>query len=234
MTNDAYIQLHGSTDAGEPTQMPSDIRTLESAVDQGWVRATELLKLSPVAAAKYGPVKWPFASWLQRLGLMGIYSPFTAESNLPRDLPAVAVPHTMAHEKAHQRATTSEGEANFLGFVAAALAEDPLSRYSAGAFASRQLLALLAQKSMPEARRLAAIRHPGVIRDRDHLAQYFRKYSGVVPVIAGALNHRYLRANRIRGGVQDYSQSAGLLVTFARRHGALPGSSLLRVDRVGP
>jgi hypothetical protein len=233
MTNAAYLQLHGSEDAGEPTRMPEDIRTLESAVDEGWVRATELLKLSPAAAAKYGPVKWPFASSLQRLGLIGIYSPFTAESNLPRDLPAVAVPHTMAHEKAHQRATTSEGEANFLGFVASALADDALSRYSAGGFASRQLLALLAQKSLPEARRIAALRYPGVIRDRDHLVQYFRKYSGVVPLIAGALNHRYLRANRIRGGVQDYSQSAGLLVTFARTHGALPGSSPLRVDRVG-
>jgi hypothetical protein len=221
--NRAYFALHDTTDGGEPTPL-TDVRALESAIDTGWVRATRLLGLPPAAAATYGRAKWPLTSIIARLGMSGIYSPLTAEPNLPRGLPALSVPHTMAHEKAHQRGTTSEAEANFLGFVAASLAPDPLARYSAAVFASRQLLGLLVARSPDDARRIAARLVPGITRDRTAVARFFDQYSSFIWAVASNVNNRYLRANRVRHGTADYSRSAGLIVTFTRMlPGTLPG-----------
>lgn len=221
--NRAYLEIHDTTDAGQPTTI-ADRRALEAAIDTGWIRAARLLGLPPAAAARYGHAKWPLTNVIVRLGMSGMYAPWTAEPNLPRGLPALALPHTMAHEKAHQRGTTSEAEANFLGFIAASLAPDPVAQYSAAVFAARQLLGLLVAQSPDDARRFAGQLVPGITRDRTDVARFFDQYSSFVWAIASGVNNRYLRANRVRHGIADYSRSAGLIVTFSRMlPGTLPG-----------
>lgn len=219
--NDAYVELHGSEDAGEATRV-DDASALESAIDDGWTVTAHLLDLPPVIAARYGQVKRPLLSEaLARLGISGIYFPFTAEANVVRGLPAVGVPVTMGHEKAHQRGVSSEAEASFLGYVAGATAPDPLARYSAAFFAQRQLLAALAPSAPDEARRIAGLRLPGVRRDLADLAVYLNRYRGVTRVIGTAVNDRYLRANRVPGGIRNYGHATRLLITWARRTGTV-------------
>jgi hypothetical protein len=221
-SNQAYLAIHGTADAGVPTALPADTRALEAAIDEGWVRAARLLSLPPIAAAPFGRAKWPWTTLLQRFGILGAYFPFTAEANLPRGLPAMSVPATMAHEKAHQRGSTSEAEAGFLGFVASALAPHPLSRYSAAMSARSQLLTGLFAVDPAAARRIGAQLLPGPRRDIAALRDWFGRYNSFVMAVGSALNDRYLRANRVRGGTDDYARAAWLLVGFARQHdGAL-------------
>jgi hypothetical protein len=216
-TNEAYLSLHGDADAGLPTALPSDTGDLEAAIDEGWRQAALLLSLPDAVGGRYGPAKWPLLSpALAQLGIAGIYFPFTAEANVVRGIPASQVPASMAHEKAHQRGIASEAEAGFLGFVAAALAPDPLSRYGAALFAQGQLLSALAGASPDDARRLAGERLPGVRRDLQEMAEYNRRFRGPVRAVGIAMNDRYLRANRVPGGVRNYGQAARLMVTWAR------------------
>jgi hypothetical protein len=218
--NESYLVLHGSEDADAATVLPADMRALEAAIDDGWRQAASLLALPPAAAVSHGPVKWPRASGvLARLGIAGIYVPFTAEAHVVRGLPAMRVPLSMAHEKAHQRGFTSEADANFLGYVASALAPDPLSRYSAAMFAQTQLMRSLLARSPDAFREIANTRLPGVQRDIEDLWAYSARMHGFAADVGTSMNDRFLMANGIRDGVQDYRRSAWLIVAFARLNG---------------
>jgi hypothetical protein len=213
--NRAYLELHGSPDAGAPTAL-GDVAALETALDQGWARTAEKLGLPPSVAAPHGRVKQPWISpVLARLGLGGVYSPFTAEANVVRGMPAVRFPVSVAHEKAHQRGTAVEAEASFLGFLVCSLSPDPLARYAAASFAQSQLMAALPAR---ERRRIAAQRIPGVVRDLRDLDEYRRRNASAAGAVQSAVNDRYLRANRVPGGIQSYGRSALLLILYARQH----------------
>jgi hypothetical protein len=218
--NAAYIELHGTEDAGAPTAFPRDARSLEAALDTGWRRATAELDLPAATARPFGRVKRPFISpVLGRLSIVGVYVPFTAEANVLRGMPAMRAPTSMAHEMAHQRGVTTEAEATFLGLIAAALAPDPLARYSAAVSAVNHVLPPLIRLVPEEFARISGLRVPGIKRDAADLSAYFKQFSGPAQKVGSAVNDRYLRANRVPGGTLNYSRAVRLLITYSRVHG---------------
>lgn len=219
LANQAYHDLHGSDDAGVPTRLPADMAGLEAALDSGWVLAAERLELPRAAAAHYGRTKRPWISWaMPRLGIAGLYIPFTGEANVPRGLPAARTPHSMAHEKAHQRGFTSEAEAGFLGFVAGMLAPDPLARYAAALYAQTQLLSALFTADRDEALRISGRRLPGLVRDLQDLNAWYARHAGPGVAVGRIANNAFLQANRVQAGVRDYGRSIRLMVLWARRN----------------
>jgi hypothetical protein len=221
--NAAYVVLHDKEDAGTPTRV-DDARALEAAVESGWCRVAAALDFSFPSSLRHGRAKPLLASpLLRRAGLSGFYCPFTGEANVNASVPGAAWPQVVGHEKAHQRAVNREDEANFLGYLAAATASDPLARYSAAVFAQRQLLLALLRVDEARARELVARRYPGVQRDVDDLHAYWRVSEGRTGKIAERMNNAYLRGNRVAEGTASYGRSVGLLLAWARRHGgALP------------
>lgn len=217
--NDAYVALHGSTDAGAPTAMP-DPAALDAAVERGWLRVGAALGLPGPAVRPHGRTKRLVLSpVLRHAGLSGFFSPFTGEANLNRSVPAVSYPQVIAHEKAHQRGVNREDEANFLGWLAAASSDDPLARYAAAVFAQRQLLRPLLAVDEARARALVAERLPGVQRDVDDLRDYWSVSTGRTGRIANRVNDAYLRGNRVADGVASYGRAAELLLAWAARRG---------------
>jgi len=220
-TNQAYLDVHGTDDAGEPTALP-DPAAMESVLEEGWRRAAQIADIpGPPASRIYGPVKrpWIVSRALDWMGISGFYFPFTGEANVNRGLPAASYPHTAAHEKAHQRGINPEDEANFLGFLAAACAPDPLSHYSACLFAQRQLLRTLWYLDNPTARTLVEQRLPGVQRDVNDINAYWAQFQGPVQDASRATNDAFLRTNRVEGGVHSYGRSVELMVAWARQRG---------------
>jgi hypothetical protein len=217
--NRSYRTLHGDGDAGLPTGFPDSRSELERALARGWDLAGAHLGLS-VPDGPRGSTKWPLASELMaRFGISGIYVPFTAEAHVIRGLPAVSAVQGMAHEQAHQRGIANEAEASFAGFVAGALSPDPLARYAAALFASRQLMIVLARLDRDAYQRLVDEYVPGVRRDLSDVREFWQRYRGVGMTIGSAVNHRYLRANRVPGGVASYGLSVRLLIEHARQSG---------------
>jgi Protein of unknown function (DUF3810) len=219
-TNRTYEALHGSKDAGAPTPLPDDWSRVERSIDAGWTGIVQLLDLPPSEGRHYGRIKRPLASpIIASFGIVGMYFPFTAEANVVRGLPAVRLVSAAAHEKAHQRGIANEAEATFLGYLAAAVATDPLSQYGAAFAAHTQLGSALAAADRDAWQRLAAMRDPGVVRDLRDLAAYYARYSGPANNVGRAVNDGYLRANRVPGGVHNYGRSVRLLIAFARHNG---------------
>ncbi len=65
------------------------------------------------------------------LGIAGIYTYFTGESNVNTAYPAYDVVFTAAHELSHQRGILRENEANFMAYVICSGSNDEYLRYSA-------------------------------------------------------------------------------------------------------
>ena len=223
--NLAYREIHGSDDAGVPTQMPIDLGALDRALEIGWELAADRLSLPASTARRYGPVKRLLLTPIvARFGVAGFYFPWTGEANVLWDTPAVNRSHSMAHEKAHQRGIGPESEASFLGFIAAANAPHPHARYSAFVFAQRQLVAAVAATDPEAAQELVARRVPGMRRDLADLAEYWARYRGLGTRVGRAVNDQFLRANRVQGGIASYGLSVRLLITFGDQNG----------DRIAP
>lgn len=71
-----------------------------------------------------------FSYIMSHQSILGIYYPFTMESNYNRDICPVNLPNTVCHEFTHLKGNILEDEANFLAFLACIHSESPQFRYS--------------------------------------------------------------------------------------------------------
>lgn len=220
VANQAYRELHGSDDAGVPTAWPDDWDVFREPLARGWERAHRELGLGPLATDRFGAPKPLTASpLLARLGISGVYFPFTAEALVNATAPPVYGAGSLAHEQAHQRGITSEGEASFLGFVVAMASEDPLLRYATAARTQSRFLGLLARRDTAAYRRVARERVPGLVRDLRDYAEYRRRWAGPVSEATTRVNDAYLRSQGVPGGTASYGEVTGLLLRYARGRG---------------
>ncbi|MCC6155564.1 MAG: DUF3810 family protein, partial [Candidatus Hydrogenedentes bacterium] len=198
----------------------ASMRDMDRALDIGYERATKMLGLHESFALARGPAKPVLASRIMsELGIAGFYSPFTGEANYNRDMSAFQIVHTIAHEKAHQRCVANEDEANFLGFLACVLSDEPYARYAGYLFAQRQLMGELIKIDPAAVRALVSLRCKGVQSDVTYSKIFWHLYGGTAQNLGHAMNDAYLQANRVDGGAFSYQMSARLLVLFARQQG---------------
>ncbi|HOZ49015.1 MAG TPA: DUF3810 domain-containing protein [Candidatus Hydrogenedentes bacterium] len=226
-TNRTYAEANGCEDLGRPSA-PSSLASVDKSIDRAYARVVQRLGLHPSVAVSRGPAKGVGVSQVMcYLGISGFYSPWTGEANFNRLAPAMGVPHTIAHEKAHQRSIGSEDEANFYGYLACVYSDDPYVQYSGYLFAQRQLLSELARVDKDRATEMLGRRYAGVQRDVDAARAFWKRYEGRVSDVSDMVNNVYLKANRVKGGVLSYGMSAKLLVLFARHNG---GSCLVNPE----
>jgi len=228
-TNISYQQAVGSEDFGRPSFPSVAAGDLDAALDVAYERVQSKLRLEESFAISRGRAKPVAASMLMNyLNLGGFYFPWTGEANYNRLLPAPTLPHTIAHEKAHQRGITSEDEANFLGYLVCAMCDDAYVRYSGCLFAQRQLLGELYRRDSDKAQALIKLRFKGVQRDVDAIRAFWEQYEGVAGQVSEAVNDTYLKSQGVKGGVESYAASKSLIILFARNNG---GSLLIDVSR---
>ncbi len=200
---------------------PLDFGTLSTAIDEAY-DALQLpgdpgpRRLSPVKPAV-------FSGLLSRLGISGIFVPFTGEPTVNTGPPDVAVAFTAAHEKAHQRAITHEGEASFAAYLALSRQRrQPYLSYAASFFAARHLLAAVRHAGTEDRDRAWAAFGPGPRRDLDALNAFWAQHRGMVRGAAQRVNDSYLRTMRIPDGARSYGTVVRLLIADLRRRPAPP------------
>jgi hypothetical protein len=214
-SNALYRDIHQGDDAGIPTQLPDDLAALDAVIEDGWRSLSDDSMWGRDLEDRRGRGKpLLFGNIISYLGISGFYFPFTGEANVNADIPAVGLPHVLAHEKAHQRGIGPEDEANFVGFLAAFSSPDVHARYSASVFAHRQLLRALFTLDRPRAEEILAQRLPGVQRDIDDLNAYWRKFEGPANEISDRVNDAYLKSNRVEGGIASYGRSVDLILRY--------------------
>jgi hypothetical protein len=160
---------------------------------------------------------------MSRLGVSGIYSPFTGEPNFNADVPDFQMPFTLAHEMAHQRGVARESEANFVAYLVCISSRDPFVRYSGyrnGLGVAGELYRLDPEKTKELVRQLS----PGFREDSRRAAAFWAKASGAAGALGQRVNDLYLRANRVRSGTADYRGSTALIIGFYLRQMSRDGN----------
>lgn len=212
--------LYGELDQGQgPTRLPMSFEELDRAIDALY-REAELpgdAIDSPAAPAKRLASSTIFAY----LGISGIFVPFTGEPSVNALQPDVALPIALAHEKAHQRGITNEGEANFAAFVVCSRKDaPPYLRYAAYLFATRYLLReAFRYVDEEEARAAWAELGEGPLEDVRAIRSFWARYEGRAMEAASHVNDGYLKAMHVEGGVESYGTVVRLLVALDAERG---------------
>jgi hypothetical protein len=199
-------------------------------------RVVEILKdsyareaeLSSFAVEGFGPPKPVyFSGALTRLGISGVYFPFTGEPNFNADAPDFERPFSIAHEMAHQRGFARESEANFVAFLVCAHAPDPFVRYSGyrqGFGVALELYKLDPARARAILNELGA----GYREDSRRSARFWAAASGRAGALSMRLNDIYLKANRVRTGAKNYGEVTALLIGYYLK--SLPAPSTPSVE----
>lgn len=157
---------------------------------------------------------------LSRLGIAGIFAPFTGEANVNAMLPAPDLPFSASHELAHQRGFAREDEANYIASVACRLHPRPDFRYSGLLLSSLYVQSALAADDRALAVQLESSRSEPVRRDLRAMAEWSRRYRSGLTRAAEHVNNAYLRSQGQPLGVKSYGAMVDLLLA-ERRTGAL-------------
>ncbi len=218
-TNDAYFEYSATEKSATQSYLIEDVAMIDQQIEQGYQRVQKDLKLPDHFAISRGPAK-PFAASfvMDQLRISGVYLPWTGEANYNLNIPDVSKPHTIAHEKAHQRGIASEDEANFFGYLACINSEHPYIQYSGYLFAQRQMLSILYQTDLERAKELLEERYSGVQADVNAINAHWAKFQSTISEVSHRVNDTYLKANGVKAGINSYNQSALLIITHYRRN----------------
>ena len=206
--NRNYDEAHA-----EGYAVPDTTRVVR-VLEESYAREAEL---SPFAVGGFGPPKpVHFSGALTRLGISGVYFPFTGEPNFNADAPDFERPFSIAHEMAHQRGFARESEANFVAFLVCTHAADPFVRYSG--YRQGFGVAFELYKLDPErARAILKGLNSGYREDSQRSARFWLKAGGTAGDLSRRLNDLYLKANRIKSGTKNYGEVTALLIGYYLR-----------------
>ncbi|MFM7719935.1 MAG: DUF3810 family protein, partial [Sediminibacterium sp.] len=148
------------------------------------------------------------------IGFLAIYQPITAEAIVRSDLPMMTQPYTIAHEMAHQLGYASETEANFIAYVVAIEADDPMLKYSMllqmFTYAQdAQLLLLAGTKGFDawkkQIEKNKALLSPDVLKDRAIIRAFFVARAGKQIQASNQLYDQFLKWNQQAAGLDSYA-----------------------------
>jgi hypothetical protein len=146
--------------------------------------------------------------------ITGIYSPFTVEANVNREIPYYNIPFTMCHELSHLCGFMREDEANFIAFLALAGAEDEEIRRSGllcgFVYAGNALAAADPERYSLRYGELADA-------DRQDLAwnnEFWDQFQGKAAETHEKVNDAYLRANGQAEGTASYGRMVDLMLAW--------------------
>lgn len=156
-----------------------------------------------------------FSGVMSRVLTMGVYLPYTFESNINVDMTAYTVPATMCHELSHVKGFMREDEANFLGFLACMQSERADFRYSGYMLAFEYALNRLAEEDYESAVEVAHTVSAAVARDDRADQTYWDQYrKTVVAETSGEIYNAYLESNNQDDGVKSYGKMLDLVIAW--------------------
>ena len=155
-----------------------------------------------------------FSKIMSAMNFTGFYFPFTGESNVNMDSPAMLLASTCAHELAHQRGIASEQQCNFLAILACTRCGDANYNY-AGWMLGYIHLGNALYRADPEAWQAIRSGLPAcVVSDLRANSAYWAQYDGPAASVTQSLNNSMIRSYGDELGTQSYGAVVDLLVLY--------------------
>lgn len=144
--------------------------------------------------------------FLRKLGVLGIYFPFTGESYIDPTLHHLDKPFTVAHEMAHSYGITNEGEANFFSWVICSNSEHTLLQYVGQLKLLRYQLNDLRESDRKLHREFIASLDAGVKNDLLSIRENLEKIRPISRELSRRSNDLFLKTQGVEKGVDSYAQ----------------------------
>ncbi|HEX2898193.1 MAG TPA: DUF3810 domain-containing protein, partial [Bacteroidia bacterium] len=157
--------------------------------------------------------------WMLRIGISGIYNPFTGEGNVTGAQTPQKIPFTMAHEMSHACGFGDEGTCNFIGMVACGLSDDPFVRYSGQIGYWGHVVNAIGEVDPLMSKMLVATMDPGIRADLRANYNNYQRYHGKISEIGNQVNNAYLHAQGVQGGIKSYDRVVVLRAAWHQKTG---------------
>lgn len=161
------------------------------------------------------------AGFMRRMGILGIYFPFTGESYIDPTLHDLEKPFTIAHEMAHSFGITNEGEANFISWVAGMKSGEVLLQYSAHLQLFRYQLNELYRRDPRAYKQMIAEMHSGIKNDIISILLQSRKFPPLFENVSRKSNDLFLKTQGVKAGVKSYAQLPALAHAWRKKDAEL-------------
>lgn len=187
-----------------PLVYAQHVEFLESQLREEMQQTLEELRYS-----WYGnPSVKPFypGGTLRRMGIFGIYFPFTGEGYLDPTLHPLEKTFTLAHELAHGFGITDEGEANFMGWLVCAQSEDAYLRYAGALKLFRYQLNDLYRIDPEAYQQFVGQLRKGIRRDIRDIQQSNLEIRPYFLELSRKSNDFYLKSQGVKAGIKSYAQ----------------------------
>ena len=187
-----------------------ELRPDPGGLDQRLVGGYESLAREVPTLAQGRPlVRRAFLSpILGRLGISGIYSPFTAEAHVNGELVPWVRFFVSAHEVAHQKGFAREDEANFIAYQVCRRCDDPALVYSGTLVAMINVARALG----PDAGEALELLDEVVREDLRQEREFWDSRRGPLMRVARGTNDLYLKAQGQPEGLRSYGRMVDLVV----------------------
>lgn len=165
------------------------------------------------------PVKNGWA--MSMLGITGIYTYYTGESNVNTAFPMSELTYVAAHELSHQRGIMRENEANFMAFLVTVNSEDAYLQYS-GYLSMYQYIASALYRTNPDRYfEIARGLSEGPRSDIKASNAVIEKYGDTfIADISEFINDLFLKSNGT-AGVVTYGEVVKLAIAYYVRVGEI-------------
>jgi hypothetical protein len=166
-------------------------------------------KLVPALKIKYPGGKRPakpvtMSHFFAQAGISGYYGPFFNEVHINTYILPVEYPFILAHEKAHQLGITNEGEANFYAWLVCTNSKSKQLQYSANLHVLQYFLYQGYQLGEYDA--IIAKLDKRVKKDLQKIRENWMSLRNEkIDDAASKVNDFYLKTNKIKEGVKEYS-----------------------------
>lgn len=203
-------------DAQGAFALPGTLEDLRGAIPDAYAA---LATKYPFLAGDYPPPKpMTFGQAFSEMQIMGIYIPFTGEALLNPGIPASQMPHTAAHETAHQRGIAREDEADFVGYLACMASNDATIAYSGTLTMLRYAALTLSEVDMDAYHALCSRFSAGIAQDYAHQIDYWKQFDTPVAGLVNLTNERYLQTFAFKTDADSQRRDlVALLTAYYRR-----------------
>ena len=159
-----------------------------------------------------------FSRAMSYTDLVGIYCPFTMETNVNIDVSEYSRASTMTHELAHYYGFMREDEANFISYLACINSDSLEFQYSGVMLGLIHATNQLYQVDLEKYREIWGQYNEGVRTDLVQNNLYWQELrESKIRQISGTVNDAYLKANHQEDGVKSYGRMVDLLLAWHRK-----------------
>ena len=155
-----------------------------------------------------------FSKIMSAMNFTGFYFPFTGESNVNMDSPAMLLASTCAHELAHQRGIASEQQCNFLAVLACTRCDNENYNYAGWLLGYIHLSNALYRADRDAWQEVRDRLPDEVLADLRANSAYWAQYKGLTATVTQSLNDRMIKSYGDSLGTQSYGAVVDLLVKY--------------------